>query len=63
MARDLKSGKLTGRFGYEAVLYVAGLLLATGLVADGGAWYSRSLPRRAQTEALLKGDLAVSRNP
>ncbi len=56
------AGKLNGLFGYQAVVYAAGLLLATGLVADWGAWYSTSLPYRTQTEALLQGDLAVSRN-
>lgn len=54
--------KLNGLFGYQAVVYAAGLLLATGLVADWGTWYSTSLPYRMQTEALLHGDLAVSRN-
>ena len=54
--------KLNGLFAYQAVVYAAGLLLATGLVADWGAWYSTSLPYRAQTEALLHGDLAVSRS-
>ena len=44
------------------MVYAAGLLLATGLVAEWGAWYSTSLPYRTQTEALLHGDLAVSRS-
>jgi hypothetical protein len=56
------AGKLNWLFGYQAVVYAAGLLLATGLVADWGAWYSTSLPYRTQTEALMKGDLAVSRS-
>ena len=43
-------------------MYAAGLLLATGLVAEWGAWYSTSLPYRAQTEALLHADRAVSRS-
>ena len=48
--------------GCQAVIYSIGLLLATGLVPYWAAWYSTSLPYRTQTEALLKGDLAVSRS-
>lgn len=58
----MNSRRLNWLFGYQAVVYAAGLLLATGLVSDWGAWYSTSLPYRTQTEALLKGDLAVSRS-
>lgn len=58
----MRPRKLNWLFGYQAVVYAAGLLLITGLVPDWGAWYSTSLPYRTQTEALLKGDLAVSRN-
>ena len=47
---------------YQAVVYAAGLLLATGLVTNWGAWYSTSLPYRNQTDALLNGDLALSRS-
>ena len=54
--------KLNGLLVYQAVVYAVGVMLATGLVADWGAWYSSSTPYRTQTEALLRGDLAVSRN-
>ena len=49
-------------FAYQAVVYAAGLLLATGLVTTWRAWYSTSLPYRNQTDALLNGDLALSRS-
>jgi len=58
----MRPRKINWLFGYLAVGYAAGLLLATGLVPDWGAWFSTSLPYRMQTEALLKGDLAVSRS-
>lgn len=52
--------KLNWLFGYQAVVYAAGLLLATGLVSDWGAWYSTSTAYRDQTDALFQGNLAVS---
>lgn len=53
--KQVNSGKLNGLCAYQAVVYAAGLLLATGLVPEWGAWFSTSLPYRAQTEALLAG--------
>ena len=49
-------------FAGQALAYAVALLLCTGLVTDWGDWYSPHAPAyRAQTEALLRGDLAVSR--
>lgn len=48
--------------GYQALVYAAGILLATGLVSNWGEWYSNSTPFRNQTDALLNGHLALSDN-
>ena len=51
------------RYGGQAVFYAVGLLMVTGWWTRWGAWYSSSLPYRLQTEALLRGKLALSENP
>lgn len=51
---------LNGLFVYQAVVYAAGLLLATGIVSDWGRWYSSSTAYRSQTDAFLEGQLPVS---
>ncbi|GEM_PF-2071912 len=52
--------KLNWLFGYQAVVYAAGLLLATGIVADWGDWYSSSTAYRNQTDAFFEGKLSLS---
>ena len=47
----------------QVVFYTTWLLIVTGLVPRWGAWYSSSVPYRMQTEALLRGKLALSENP
>ncbi|RME95911.1 MAG: hypothetical protein D6766_01995 [Verrucomicrobia bacterium] len=42
------------------VLYGMGVLWATGLVPEWGRWFQKVSYHRAQTRALLRGDLAVS---
>ena len=48
---------------YEAVVYGLGMVLAAGLISAWGQWYSQSKHHRAQVEALLRGELALSKNP
>ena len=38
-------------------------LLSTGLVEDWGYWYSKSVPYRLQTEAMLSGRIALAPSP
>ena len=47
----------------QVVFYTTWLLIVTGLVPQWGVWYSSSVPYRLQTEALLRGKLALSENP
>ncbi len=47
----------------QVVFYTTWLLIVTGLVSRWGVWYSSSLQYRMQTEALLRGKLALSENP
>lgn len=47
-------------FAYAALLISFGTLFFCGVVP---AWYSAGLPTRAQTDALLRGELALSHNP
>jgi hypothetical protein len=49
-------------FGYQAVVYAAGLLLATGLIPGWGQWHSNRHTHRQQVSALLEGRLALSRD-
>lgn len=49
-------------FGYQAVVYAAGLLAVTGLIPAWKEWYSIQQTHGQQTEALFKGSLALSRN-
>ncbi len=51
------------RYGGQAVFYAVGLLMVTGWWTRWGVWYSSSLQYRLQTEALLRGKLALSENP
>jgi hypothetical protein len=46
-----------------AALMSFNICVGTGLISDWGKWYSPSLPYREQTDALLAGQLAISRNP
>ena len=46
-----------------AVVLALGVCVGTGLIAGWGEWYSPSLPYRLQTEALLRGHLALSDSP
>jgi len=50
-------------FAIQALLYAFGLLFVTGVIPAWGEWYSESMPFRLQTNALLKGDFALSHNP
>jgi hypothetical protein len=47
-------------FAYVALLISFGTLFFCGVVPP---WYSAGLPTRAQTDALLRGELALSHNP
>ena len=51
------------RYGGQAVFYAVGLLMVTGWWTQWGVWYSSSVPYRLQTEALVRGKLALSENP
>ena len=51
------------RYGGQAVFYAVGLLMVTGWWTRWGVWYSSSVQYRLQTEALLRGKLALSENP
>ncbi|MGA4579409.1 glycosyltransferase family 2 protein [Limisphaera sp. VF-2] len=46
-----------------ALVYGWGLVWATGLVPEWGRWYSASPYYRQQVAAMLRGDLALSRDP
>ncbi|MEJ5238686.1 MAG: glycosyltransferase family 2 protein [Limisphaera sp.] len=46
-----------------ALAYGWGLVWATGLVPEWGRWYSASPYYRQQVAAMLRGDLALSRDP
>jgi hypothetical protein len=46
-----------------ATMYASIVLLSTGLAFQWGSWYSFSVPLRQQTEALLRGKLALSDSP
>ncbi len=46
-----------------ATLYSFGLVVATGVIPAWGRWYSPGPHHRAQVEALLQGQLALSENP
>ena len=59
----MNTQSLLMRCGGQAVFYTVGLLIVTGLVSRWGVWYSFSLSYRLQTEALLRGKLALSENP
>src|SRR6266480_2873097 len=48
---------------YFAVILAAGVLVGTGLVQEWGRWYSANPAYRRQTEALLKGSLALEADP
>jgi hypothetical protein len=54
------------KFGFElmivvqALVYGAGLLIATGLVMQWGEWYTQWEAYRAQSSALQTGQLALS---
>jgi len=50
-------------FSYHAILYALGLLFFCGIVPEWGRWYSFTLHHRAQTDAFLRGGLALSHNP
>src|SRR5678810_464689 len=39
------------------------LLLSSGIVPQWGRWYCPDAPHRLQTEAFLRGDLALSHSP
>ncbi len=43
-----------------AAVLAAEIVLATGLVSGWGRWYSHDLTYRRQTEALLRGEMALS---
>ena len=55
--------KLRMWFCYYAVLYATGLLIFCGIISSWGQWYSSETPYRAQTDAFLRGELALSRSP
>jgi hypothetical protein len=46
---------------YSAVVYGLGLVLTAGLIPQWGRWHSCSIHHRGQVEALLRGELALSR--
>lgn len=46
-----------------SLLYAAGVVVLTGLIPGPGRWYSASPWYRMQVAAILRGDLALSRNP
>lgn len=46
-----------------ALMYAFALLFACGVIPGWGRWYSASTPFREQTDALWRGDLALSHNP
>jgi len=48
---------------FEATVLVLSLMIYCGIIPEWGRWYSASLPHRMQTEALLKGRLALSNTP
>jgi glycosyltransferase involved in cell wall biosynthesis len=54
--------KLRLLLGAQALIYAAGLLFTSG-VLQWGHFYSISMPFRSQTDALLRGELALSHNP
>jgi hypothetical protein len=55
-------------FGYYAIAYALVLLISCKIIPSWGQWYSYSLSPfstafRAQTDAFLRGELALSHNP
>jgi len=46
-----------------ATLYAGAILYFCLVIPAWGRWYSRSAPFRAQTDAFLRGELALSHNP
>ena len=48
---------------YFAMSIALSLVYFTGLVTEWGEWYSNDIRYRLQTEALLKGNLALSERP
>ena len=47
-------------FVYQAVVYGLGIIVAQGLVARGGSWYSENGHHRRQVARLFSGSLALS---
>jgi hypothetical protein len=48
--------------GFQALVYGAGLLIATGLVERWGEWYAPWEAYRGQSRVLMEGQLALSRD-
>jgi hypothetical protein len=48
---------------YFALVAALGVVVGTGLITGPGAWYSSSMPYRYQTEAFLRGEIALSKEP
>jgi hypothetical protein len=49
--------------GVQAIIYAGLLLIGTGLIPHWGVWYSKRCYHRMQAQALLRGELAISRDP
>jgi len=47
----------------DSLAYGFGIMMLIGAIKEDGSWYSMSDHYRAQTEALLRGELALSNSP
>jgi len=50
-------------FGYQALLYAFGLLVICSVIPSWGQLYSPIPYHREQTDAFLRGELAINHNP
>lgn len=48
---------------FEAIVLVLGLMIYCGIIPEWGRWYSPNVAHRLQTEAFLRGQLALSDTP
>ena len=58
-------GKGTSSLGWVvwSLVFGFGICIATGLIPKWGLWYSANMTYRRQTEAFLRGDLALDNDP
>ena len=57
------ASKLRWILGFQAVVFVSFLVIICGVVPEPGKWFSPDIPHRLQTDAFLRGELALSHTP